>query len=155
MGKKEFRQGYRLIGRGLAPVVQLRGEDDHLIVILNGFHAEVFDHIGSDTLEIQSLPSWKRYKQSIRLRTIVGFRYVTGIVDISVLRRMQDIVIDKPSLHFFADRDLTRHGVRYSRSSPCSHESTASFVLSFPTSSPRTASPSRTVAFDSSSLISL
>ena len=32
MGKKEFRQRYRLIGRGLAPVVQLRGEDPGSVI---------------------------------------------------------------------------------------------------------------------------
>ncbi len=108
MGQKVLCQGNGHIGGGFAPVIQLRGEDNHFIVVFRRLCAEVLRHICADALKIQSFPAGQCNKQRIRLAAVVAFRDVAAVVDVAVFFRMQNIVIQKSALHLCADGDVRR-----------------------------------------------
>lgn len=64
MGRKDFRQGRRLIRRVPAPAGKLCGEDDHLILVPDRFRSDIFDHVCPDSLELQAFPSGQRFCRS-------------------------------------------------------------------------------------------
>ena len=126
-------------------------QHNHLAVVFDCFNAEVLDHIRADSLKIQALIAGKGNEQRIGLCTVVAFRNVTAVVNLSVLCRMKNIIVDKSALCFGADGYLSRYGGSYSKFSPFIHSVTDAFALSDPASEPAIAKPSKTLAFGSRS----
>ena len=94
-----FRQCYSLTRRGLAPVVKLRRDHDHLFVPANG----------------------QRDKQRVRFPAVIGIRDIAAVMNIPQLG-MINVVIHKAALCLCPAGDGSAVGFRRSRSAAREHE---------------------------------
>lgn len=101
---KVFCQGNGFVGGGLAPIVQLRRKHDHLVVIVDGFNAEIFHHVCADALKIQPFPARKSQKQGIGFAAIIAFGNVAAEMDVSDFA-VQHVVVDETALGLRARRE--------------------------------------------------
>ena len=115
MAEKVFRQRDRLSCGGLPPVGKLRGNDDHLLVVLLGLDPVVFrPDVHADALKMQALITGEGHKQRIGFCPVVVVRNVQAEVYISVVLTVQDIVEGKAADYFRSEIDLIRW-----QNSPC------------------------------------
>ena len=103
MADEILGQGDGFVGGGLSPIVELRGEDDHPLVIMNGFRAEILDHIRAHALEIQPFPARQGDEQRIGNTAVIGFGNVAAEMNIADIA-VKHIVVDKTALRLRAGR---------------------------------------------------
>ena len=103
---KISRQRDGLLCARHSPVVKLRGDDDHFIVVFLRLDAEILGlDIYADSLKIQSLPAGKCDIQCIRLRTVITIRNVQTEMNFPVVFAVKHVVKGKAAYIVLAEID--------------------------------------------------
>ncbi len=105
--QKIFHQCNRLICRSFSPVVKLRRNNNHLVIVLLCLKSKFLRlDIGSDSLKIQPFITGQRKIQGIRLTAIIAFRNIYIVMNIPCICGMVHIVNHKIPVDFRSFRDI-------------------------------------------------
>ena len=106
MPQEIFSQRDGLVGRGLAPVAELRGDNNHPVVVLLRGEAEVLlPQVLPHALKIQPLIPRQGEIQRIGLAPVVGFRDVDVVMDVPFHLGMEHVVQHKAAVGLRPFRD--------------------------------------------------